>query len=352
MTPLRLLLVTDTHGHLDQINVLAATTGADAVVHAGDFGFYGEDSTASLSDRELALRIVHSPLEPDLRKKAFDFSREEKVALIRERCPLSDLPQYLREEKRFNVPVYAVWGNHEDKTVVEAFLRGDCRVENLHLLNEKHAYHVDPFHVAGLGGNFLVGDRLFQKPLAGGGGKIWSTLTQYLELLDTVRATSREGDIRVLVSHVSSGKEPFISAIGAHCRADFIVSGHMGPPVSMTWNDFAISEVEEAEARLKRRIEDVSRAWSQTTPHSEHDAARERIERGLARIAHLPEDRVRAGRGAMVPWWYMNMTQVNLPDAEMGYAVLAADADGRLSLDTSGTMWMRRTGRVPKVGGN
>jgi predicted phosphodiesterase len=125
MSQTRLLLVTDTHGHLDQINAIAGKTGADAVVHAGDFGFYDEDSTASLSDRELALRIVHSALKPELRKRAFDLSREEKIALIRERCPLSDIPLYLVGQKRFNVPVYAVWGNHEDKAVVEKFLRAE-----------------------------------------------------------------------------------------------------------------------------------------------------------------------------------------------------------------------------------
>ena len=205
MSQTRLLLVTDTHGHLDQINVLAGKTTAAAVVHAGDFGFYDDNSTASLSDRELALRIVHSSLEPDVRKRAFDLSRAEKVSLIHGRCPLSDLPQYLIGQKKFNVPVYAVWGNHEDKTVVEKFLRDDYRVENLHMLHEKQAYHVGPFHVAGLGGNFLLDDKLFQKALAGAGGKIWSTLTQYVELIQTVQATAREGDIRLLVSHVSSG---------------------------------------------------------------------------------------------------------------------------------------------------
>lgn len=337
MTHTRLLLITDTHGHLGQINALAAKTEADAVIHAGDFGFYDSESTTSLSDRELALRIVHSGLEPDVRKRAFDISRAEKVSLIHERCPLSDLPQYLSGQKKFNVPVYAVWGNHEDKTVVEKFLREEYRVQNLYLLHEKQSYHAGPFHLAGLGGNFLLDDKLFQKPLAGAGGRIWSTLPQYFDLIQTVQASAREGDIRLLVSHVSSGKEPFISAIGAHCHTNFIVSGHMGPPVAMTWNDFAISEVAEAEARLRRRLEDVARAWSQSKLHTPHEAAPERIEAGLEQITRLPDERVRAGRGVMVPWWYMNMTHVNLPDADTGHALLTAYEDGRLSLDASGT---------------
>jgi predicted phosphodiesterase len=343
MTQTKLLLLTDTHGHLDQINALADSTRAAAVVHAGDFGFYDDESTASLSDRELALRIVHSSLEPDLRKKAFDFSRDEKVALIHGRCPLSDLAQYLRGQKRFRVPVYAVWGNHEDKAVVEKFLRGAYQVENLHLIHEKEAYHVGPFHLVGLGGNFLVDEKLFQKPLAGSGGKIRSTLTQYLDLIETVRVTAREGDIRLLVSHVSSGKEPFISAVGAHCRANFIVSGHMGPPVTMTWNAFAVSEVEAAKACLGGRLEDICRKWDESKRHVQRDADYNRIEAGLAQIAQLPDEEVRAGRGAMVPWWYMHTTHVNLPDAENGHAVITASEDGRVSLESYGTTAAQQT---------
>ena len=37
---MRLLLISDTHGKLDIINELSAQTQADAVIHAGDFGFY------------------------------------------------------------------------------------------------------------------------------------------------------------------------------------------------------------------------------------------------------------------------------------------------------------------------
>jgi hypothetical protein len=50
---MRLLLISDTHGKLDIINELSAQTQADAVIHAGDFGFYDDESFERLSDREL-----------------------------------------------------------------------------------------------------------------------------------------------------------------------------------------------------------------------------------------------------------------------------------------------------------
>lgn len=66
--PLRLLLLSDTHGRLDVIHELVEATRADAVVHAGDFGLYDGDSVARLSRRELNLRVVHSGL-PDEEKR-------------------------------------------------------------------------------------------------------------------------------------------------------------------------------------------------------------------------------------------------------------------------------------------
>lgn len=52
------------HGCLDDITILVKQTGADAVLHSGDFGFYDHDheSADRLTHRELRLRIVHSYL--------------------------------------------------------------------------------------------------------------------------------------------------------------------------------------------------------------------------------------------------------------------------------------------------
>jgi predicted phosphodiesterase len=46
----RILLISDTHGSLGVINELVSRTQADAVIHAGDFGF--EDAMAELGLKE------------------------------------------------------------------------------------------------------------------------------------------------------------------------------------------------------------------------------------------------------------------------------------------------------------
>jgi hypothetical protein len=43
-----------------------------------------------------------------------------------------------------------------------------------------------PMLIYGLGGNFLAGSKLLQRPIAGGAGKIWSTLAQYCDLVETI----------------------------------------------------------------------------------------------------------------------------------------------------------------------
>jgi hypothetical protein len=75
-------------------------------------------------------------------------------------------------------------GNHEDIHVVEKLHRGEIVLKNLHILDHWRGYRVGPAFVYGLGGNLLPGSKMLQRPLSGGAGKIWSTLTQYRELVE------------------------------------------------------------------------------------------------------------------------------------------------------------------------
>jgi predicted phosphodiesterase len=319
----RLLLISDTHGKLGIINKLADDVRADAVIHAGDFGFYDDGSYERLSDRELQLRIVHSDLSPADKERILSLPRKEKIKAVKEDCPLSELPLYIEGTTQLDVPVYAVWGNHEDKDVVERFFRGDIQVENLHILHHRQAYRVGPALIYGLGGNFLTGSKLMQRPIAGGAGKIWNTLSQYVDLIETVESVTDQSGLRICVSHVSPGKEPFVGLIGARTQADFTVSGHMGAPTCMVWNPFAVSPVEEATQRLRNGLEVVKKSCL--------DVAQSNavwVEQAFSFIGRIPEDTVDIGRGIKVPSWYRRMTHVNLPDAYVGYAVLDVDEAG------------------------
>ncbi len=314
---MRFLLLSDTHGKLGIINELAAEVRADAVIHAGDFGFHDEESYERISDRELRLHITHSDLEAGPKKEILGLSREERIAACRDACALSQLPMYIDGRLRFEVPVFAVWGNHEDKKVVESFVRGDLEVENLRVLAHDTAYRVGPALVYGLGGNFLPGSKLLQKPIAGGAGRVWSTLSQCVELIQTVDGQEDQSGTQIFVSHVSPGKEPFVEFIAARTSANFTVSGHMGAPYPMVWNPFAVRSVEEASRTLQEGILETKRACLEARGS---DPAK--VEQAFSVIDRIPKTEAHLGRGVKVPRWFCKMTHINLPDAEVGFAVM------------------------------
>jgi len=308
------LLISDTHGKLDIINELSAQTQADAVIHAGDFGFYYDESFERLSDRELRLHVTHSDLPRAEKDNLLTLSRFDLIAQGRELRLLGGFQSYIDGKDSFQVPVYAVWGNHEDKEVVERLFSGDVAVGNLYMLHSRQGYRVGPAYVYGLGGNLLPGSKMMQRPIAGGGGKIWSTLSQYAELVQTVEKESHPDGPRLFVSHVSPGKEPFVELIGARTRADYTISGHMGAPTCMVWNPFAVSSIVEADQRLQDGLDAVKNACIQTVSTE--------AEQALSLIGHIPQDMITIGRGIKAPRWYREMTHINLPDAHIGYSVM------------------------------
>lgn len=321
--PTTLLCVSDTHGNLAAMEGIAQETGADAIVHAGDFGFYDQESVARLTDRELGLRIRHSHLEADIRKKALSLSRPELEDLVTSHGLLGDFPKVIGGKMTFSRPVHAVWGNHEDKDVVERLWQGRLQINNLHPVHESASRRVGRFNLFGLGGNLLVGRKLEQKPLGGGGGRVWSVLTQYARLVEHAASLPKEpGEVRVLVTHVSPGKEPFIRHLASLIRADLAVSGHMDPPVASSWTEFGVMSHREASDGLRRTLDAMG-------PHI--DATRSRIKKDVALDAalatlteigdeYIEERRWRRSAGVR-PFF-------NLPDSPKGWLLLRDREEG------------------------
>ena len=131
---MRVGLISDTHGQLGIIDRLARVVRADAVLHAGDFGFYDGASADRLSDRELRLSLLHSSIDGDEKRRVRELARAELQALVKDSGSLGELPDSLEGARAFSVPVQAVWGNHEDRSVVEQLLDGKLQVGNLHLV--------------------------------------------------------------------------------------------------------------------------------------------------------------------------------------------------------------------------
>jgi predicted phosphodiesterase len=311
----KILLISDTHGQIDLINERASDTKADFVIHAGDFGFYDDESVVRLNPRELHLLIKHSAVAGKY-PNSKDMDREELATVVRNEKLLGEFPNYLSGQKRFEVPVYAVWGNHEDVKILRDMERG-LTVPNLHILDENHTFEFQDddnfaFSLFGLGGNFLV-KRLFDRPIAGDAGKVWATLHQFGVLYKKVMHNKKPS---IFVSHVSPGKEPLLTSLVAHLLPSFWISGHMGPPFTCVWNQFTIRESDDVQNWLQSELAEIEQ-YSKFRKLSEEAAL------ALELIKNPPES----------DQWFRNMWNINLPDAKDGHAVLTVDK-GRFSLET------------------
>lgn len=314
---MRLLLISDTHGDLMEINSLAKSNRCDAVIHAGDFGFYDEQSPEKLSDREINIIIRYSTLSTSEKNRLLDLPPESRKSYLQTDWSLSDLPKYLEDKCRFDIPVYTVWGNHEDASVLEKLCQKIYTVPNLNILHESNTFLDPGIRIFGLGGNIITGKKFFQSPFAGKGGKVWSTISQFIKLIEQCKEARQKNEHRILVSHVSPGKEPLVTLLGICLDADFVVSGHMDPKFPFCWSEFSIREFREATDRIDEWIEKIK------------IIANELDESAMVSVLQLQEiyrtkimQLASPETSYQPPGWYQNMHCINLPDFGKGYAVL------------------------------
>lgn len=306
---LKILLVSDTHGDLDSINRLIESTGASLVIHAGDFGFYDSESIHRMNTRELKLRITHSPYKNQLKDR---MEREDYVHLMETYRLLGDFPDYLSGHKEFQAPVYAVWGNHDDRVVVES-LRKDRKVKNLSILDELGSFTLKDekegsIQLYGLGGNFLLNEKVFASTLQGEGGKMQSTFHQYGRLYKNIGKGLHP---TIFVSHVSPEKEHLLAHLIGHFSPDIWISGHMGVPYPKVWKDRGPQNKEVVEDSLASLAE----IKGKHTLSADTNCALE--------LLKTPPKSDRITRN------------VNLPDIGDGYAMLLYE-DNHFTLETYG----------------
>jgi len=334
---MRLLLVTDTHGDLATINQRLQETGADACLHAGDFGLYDQLSVDRLSLRELRLRLKHSHLPKTIRKLAWKVSHDELKGLIREHGLLNSLQPYLDGKAHFVAPVYTVWGNHEDIEVVRMLRSGQRRVENLHLLDENHAAELPSgVRLLGLGGNvYYEGDELFAQDMTGSGGKVRASWLQFARLIAAERRRD-PAKHTFMLSHVSPGKVRILERLALVLGLSAMVSGHMDPPISHAYSLFTICQPDEVMARSANELARLRDAWSQIdrSELSEEDIEAVEFSLRLLDLPPLPPDR-RGTRPSpkSIHGRYFSTQFVNLADAPAGWGVIDIEDDRwRLSL--------------------
>ena len=205
----RILCLADMNGSLRQINRLVSISHADFVVHVGNFGFFDGDSADGMSaqmlaDAALASSVVGKTRNVEGESEVLDFHGMDE-AHLREvvGSQLSELPLYLAGTQKFSVPVYTIWGEHEDVHVLEKFFAGSYLVPNLHIVDTSTKIPGTPIRLCGVPGLFDPAS-LFNigegQTVAGTHGSTWASSWQIGELVQSVLKSANGDETRWLLT--------------------------------------------------------------------------------------------------------------------------------------------------------
>ena len=361
----RILCIADIRGRLAALNDLAREAHAHAIIHTGDFGFFGahaslrvfcvanlfleSNSLDRINDRTLRHITMYSPLIPSAQRSHL-LSQDNPPSLIRSTVNialLSEFPLLLSGQIKLQVPVYTVWGACEDVLVLEKFRSKAYAIENLHVIDEATTRVLDvggvKLRLLGLGGA-LVPHKMFDNgdgnaTIAGAQGTMWTTALQIGELVDTAQRVFDPTETRLLVTHASPGREGIIAQLALLLKADLTISAGLHFRYATSYNEFSVQgDFGGFRHKLTVGKESFDRVWDSVKVQVEavvDDHQRILLEKALSVVERIPSSQPSTGPGATAtgeePAW-KNCWNWNLCDAAYGSLVLDIK-EGRISAE-------------------
>lgn len=330
----KVVCVTETKGHIRMINEIAKRHNARAVIHTGDFGFYDAESFKHMNVKELRNMVQFGPLSGSLRNRLGKVPDHE----LQKACQsvsFSELGKFISGEERLEVPVYVVWGNQEDVHVLKKFADGSYHVPNLYILNQDSSFTISldgsTLRLFGLGGAFLY-HRFFDighgsPTVAGADGVMWSTLIQLGNLIELSERYKDPNEVRVLVTHVSPGKEGLVNVLANAVKADFTLSGALHGKFCHAYTDFSVRTLSNYLEHTGMAQIEIPRLWAHVLQAlgeaNIRDSDKHAVERFLAALKERPQS-----EADLKHIWHLNLT-----DAKHGHLLMAV-ADGQLKVET------------------
>ncbi|RKO91061.1 hypothetical protein BDK51DRAFT_23033, partial [Blyttiomyces helicus] len=210
-------------GALSALSDLAKTRNAAAIIHCGNFGFYGANFMDFSRNRNLASIVRHSALVTGQRRQRLLELDEASFREDLKREPVSELVDFLEGRKIFSVPIYVTYGRYEDVHVLDKFTNGTYMIPNLHIIYDSNSMSLNlspslaPLRLLGLGGA-LVSNSLFDHAeadcsQAGGDGEMWASMLQVGQVVREAKETMESGEIRVLVASVCPAVEALVGQL-------------------------------------------------------------------------------------------------------------------------------------------
>ena len=221
--PIRILLISDTHGRMDSVNVLAEKTGAEYCFHLGDLCTYTRESVDLFPADMLYKQLKHSPLCTGQELAACADDPERLRQLVKKYRTYGNFEEYLSGARHFNIPVYAVTGNNDDAGM-EQTLRGSP-VHNLTFLNEHTQIFLGGFQICGLGGGCRS-----EAVASAFRGCCFSS--EQIEKLEKSLSSVQENIPRILLTHIPPQENDDLARLVKAARPVLILCGH-----THRWNE-------------------------------------------------------------------------------------------------------------------
>jgi len=221
--PMKILLVSDTHGKLNEVNRLAAKTEADACFHLGDIGLFTKESLKKLSADALLKRLKHIPEIPPEVLSSLDGQTDPKTLrkLAEQYRANGDFEDFYSGKKKLSIPVYAIPGNREDPEVCSALQKHGKHIENLVFLDEGTQIGMEGFLVCGLGGEIGETGR------HAADGPYRTTIRQIDKLRDNVLKRGASAKKRILLTHVPPYTNERLGRLVRELKPVLSVCGHL-----------------------------------------------------------------------------------------------------------------------------
>ena len=192
---MKILLISDTHGRVDAVNLFAAEACVDACFHMGDFCVQTKESVRLFTTDMLLKQLEHaSDLPQDILADLENMDAASLRSLVLKYRTYGNFEDYLSGGKRFAVPVCAIPGNNEDSELLSRVRKRPP--ENLSFLDETSLMEVAGFTICGLGGEIADG------PVENTGCRFVSTSRQAAIMRENVLKKRDPGKPLILLTHV------------------------------------------------------------------------------------------------------------------------------------------------------
>ena len=295
--------------------------------------------------------LLNEPVKTEITRAAPQQSVKDRF--LRDRLPLSELPQFLNKTYKLEVPVYTVWGACEDVSVLEKLRSGEYKIDNLHVIDESHSRLLDigsvKLRLLGLGGAVVM-HKLFDNgegrtTIAGGQGTMWTTVLQIGELIDTANRVYDPTETRVLVTHASPAREGLLNQLSVALKADFSISAGLHFRYGSSYNEFSVNpSLDHYRGKLAASKASFNDVWetvkNEVEPAvQENEAQHKLLQMAVDLVGKMPS--VASGgnpfgggpqTGQVDESAFKNMWNFNLADAAFGWLVLDID-QGRIGTE-------------------